>query len=139
MFCDECGATLLQATRSIGKQALESPSPQLAVAPLKLVLNTLDNQKQFECELTTELLIGRADPSVKSHPDIDLDELKGMQQGVSRKHARLLRVGEKVLLEDLNSLNGTYVRGLRLPANSPQIIQSGDQLQFGKVILKISF
>lgn len=139
MFCDECGATLLQATKSIGKQALEAPSPQLSAAPLRLALNTLDSQKQFERELTTELLIGRGDPSIKSHPDIDLDELKGMQQGVSRKHARLLRVGDKVLLEDLNSLNGTYVRGLRLPANNPQLIQSGDQLQFGKVILKISF
>ena len=44
-----------------------------------------------------------------------------------------------MLIEDLNSLNGTFVRGLRLPANTPYVVEPNDELQFGKILLRIEF
>ncbi len=138
LFCDECGQRLSPANTVEVKPRIEVSSADVS-APLPISMSTLDQSKQFDCTLNSELLIGRMDQSLAIRPDIDLSQLKEMAVGVSRRHARLLRSGEQVLLEDLNSLNGTFIRGMRLSPNSPQPVQSGDELQFGKVILKISF
>ena len=138
LFCDECGYRLLKAQKVDTAQLPHEQAEEL-IPPLRLSLYTLDNVKQFECALTTELFIGRTDYTVNARPDIDLSRLKGLTQGVSRRHARLVRTGQKVLLEDLNSLNGTFVGGMKLVAHRPQDIQSGDEIQFGNVVLRIQF
>lgn len=50
---------------------------------------------------------------------------------VSRLHAKLVRKGTTVILQDLNSTNGTFVNGLRVSAQ--QILKVGDEVQFGAV------
>lgn len=50
---------------------------------------------------------------------------------VSRRHASLVRQGDKVTLKDLGSTNGTYVNGQKLTGEQP--LQPGDSLQFGQV------
>jgi two-component system NtrC family sensor kinase len=51
---------------------------------------------------------------------------------VSREHAELVRRGDRYILRDLKSSNGTYVNGR--PATEHELV-SGDQLQFGKSLL----
>ena len=48
---------------------------------------------------------------------------------VSRDHALLIRRGEAWYLDDLGSLNGTYVNRSRIES---QRLQEGDEVQIGK-------
>lgn len=50
---------------------------------------------------------------------------------VSRRHARILVGHDRVLVEDLGSKNGTFVRGVRIDQPTP--IEDGDELRFGSV------
>ena len=50
---------------------------------------------------------------------------------VSRRHARLVRTGDSVTLEDEGSTNGTFVNGA--PAAGSVALRPGDAVQFGSV------
>jgi DNA-binding winged helix-turn-helix (wHTH) protein len=52
---------------------------------------------------------------------------------VSRRHARIVISGDGAQIEDLQSKNGTFVRGTRIEAPSP--IADGDDIQLGSVPL----
>jgi len=54
---------------------------------------------------------------------------------VSRRHARILVEGGDVVLEDLASKNGTFVRGKRISA--PTRLADGDGLRLGRVSMKL--
>jgi pSer/pThr/pTyr-binding forkhead associated (FHA) protein len=62
----------------------------------------------------------------KEEVDVVLDDVS-----VSRMHARILRDGEKVLLEDLNSTNGTYKNGLRMEPYERRALEVGDEIRIG--------
>ncbi|MBW3542362.1 MAG: FHA domain-containing protein [Planctomycetes bacterium] len=64
------------------------------------------------------LLIGR-----DGNVDLQLTD-----QLVSRRHARILRDGEQFRLEDLGSVNGTFVDGVPVVSC---MLHDGDTLQFG--------
>jgi DNA-binding winged helix-turn-helix (wHTH) protein len=68
-----------------------------------------------------EAVIGRGPDA---HVRLDLP-------GVSRRHARVVRSGDVVLLEDLQSKNGTFVAGERISA--PRPLAHGDEVGFGTV------
>ena len=53
---------------------------------------------------------------------------------VSRRHARIVISGKGALIEDLQSKNGTFVRGARIEA--PSRLSDGDKIQLGSVSLK---
>ena len=53
---------------------------------------------------------------------------------VSRHHARIRVSGQAATIEDLDSKNGTYLRGERLAA--PSALTDGDELRLGSVPLK---
>ncbi len=52
---------------------------------------------------------------------------------VSREHASLRREGWRVILDDLNSTNGTFLNGERVL--KPVMLRDGDQVKIGDVIL----
>lgn len=52
---------------------------------------------------------------------------------VSRIHARFDREGERVLLTDMNSTNGTYRNGLRMQPQETVEIEAGDEIRFGNL------
>jgi pSer/pThr/pTyr-binding forkhead associated (FHA) protein len=54
---------------------------------------------------------------------------------VSRHHARITRHGERFLLEDLSSSNGTFLREQRLSAGTPSELVDGDEIQIGSTLL----
>src|SRR5271155_4862782 len=64
-------------------------------------------------------LIGRWDPETGSFPEVDLDA-DDQEAKISRKHALLRIESGKITVEDIGSLNGTYVnRQPRLSPGSP--------------------
>ncbi len=52
---------------------------------------------------------------------------------VSRHHARIIRNGKQYHIEDLGSLNGTFVNGERLEPNKPQLLSSGSEVRLGPI------
>jgi hypothetical protein len=52
---------------------------------------------------------------------------------VSRLHARIRVDGQRVLLEDLGSKNGTFLRGERI--GGPAELADGDEIAVGSVVL----
>ncbi len=57
--------------------------------------------------------------------------------GVSRKHARVVQEGNQVFIEDLESANGTFVNDGRV---ARQVLRDGDKIQMGSTtILKFTY
>ena len=52
--------------------------------------------------------------------------------GVSRKHARIVREAERYVLEDLGSANGTFVRGNKVDRH---VLTDGDVFQLGPTVM----
>lgn len=52
---------------------------------------------------------------------------------VSRIHAKFDRQGDKILMTDMNSTNGTYKNGLRMQPQETVEIEPGDEIRFGNL------
>jgi len=82
-------------------------------------------------------LVGRWDPDSGAFPEVDL-ETDDPEARISRKHA-LIRLSESMTIEDIGSLNGTFVnRGRRLEPGSPAVLKDGDEIIIGKTFFKVS-
>jgi two-component system cell cycle response regulator len=58
-------------------------------------------------------------------------------EGVSREHCQILREGERVILEDLGSTNGTFCNGIRVDRRE---LTDGDKIMVGSTtILKFTY
>jgi pSer/pThr/pTyr-binding forkhead associated (FHA) protein len=85
----------------------------------------------------SEVLVGRADAASGWIPDVDLTPFGGTpESGVSRKHVKLVWQGSW-MIEDMNSVNGTFLRGQRLMPFQRTQINSGETLQLGN--LQVTF
>ena len=92
--------------------------------------------KEFSLE-PGDNLIGRWDPDAGSFPEIDLEECDPDAK-ISRKHAVVRLDGEKLTIEDIGSLNGTFVnRSPRLEPHAPVELKLDDELVLGKTFLKV--
>jgi pSer/pThr/pTyr-binding forkhead associated (FHA) protein len=82
-----------------------------------------------------EFLIGRPDPARGIFPDIDLSSHGGETGGVSRQHARLTVNGGQVLIEDLHSLNSTFLNKQWLAPEQCFPLNDGDEIRLGGLVL----
>ena len=70
--------------------------------------------------------------------DIDLVSQESVEQiWCSRQHAIFTLDKENVFIEDLNSLNGTWVNGVRIRIGHPRQLKHGDIVQIGTVQMKL--
>lgn len=82
-------------------------------------------------------LVGRWDPETGAFPEVDLDQ-DDPEAKISRKHALIRFETGKITVEDIGSLNGTYVnRQPRLMPGNPVELKSGDEIIIGKTFLKL--
>jgi pSer/pThr/pTyr-binding forkhead associated (FHA) protein len=150
LFCEECGAYLraddpmmetlivAETPRRERGEASEVPGEEVTF-PLGLKLTIPDSRRSLEVPLTREVSIGRLDPASACYPSVDLSGEGGLDKGISRRHAQITRRGSEVFVEDLGSINGTLLNGKKLMPYSPQVLKSGDELQLGKLTLRVSF
>jgi two-component system cell cycle response regulator len=67
----------------------------------------------------------------------DKADLRLIDDGISRDHARILKEGNQMVLEDMGSTNGTYCNGGRV---TRQALSEGDKILLGSTtILKFSY
>lgn len=93
----------------------------------------VETGERFPIASARESTVGRIDPVTGINPDIDLTSADE-QRSVSRRHARLRRESDGfVLIEDVGTMNGTWVQGKRLQAGQPHPLASGDTVRFGTV------
>jgi len=135
MFCAFCGAKQPLAQPGVQSQAYVPPQ---ATAKL-FIQGTSDlNAPTFDIE-KKENLVGRRDPMSNIFPEVDLSKFDP-QTKISRKHARIWRDGEKFMLEDLGSSNGTILESgmngeTRLNPKEPRQLSSGDIIRLGDTVL----
>jgi len=87
-----------------------------------VVINGTDLGRRYALAQAS-VLIGRS-----SKVDIQIDE-----DSISRNHALLINDGEKVIVRDLGSTNGTYVNDIQISEHS---LKDGDQIRVGRTIFK---
>jgi pSer/pThr/pTyr-binding forkhead associated (FHA) protein len=121
-----------------GEEPTGTPGVEV-VSPLSLKLTIPDSGREVEVPLTKEMTIGRMDPASASFPNVDLTTDDALDKGVSRYHAKITRRGREVFIEDLGSMNGTFVNRKKLIPYLPEALRNGDQLHLGKLILRVSF
>jgi CRP-like cAMP-binding protein len=86
-----------------------------------------------------ETTIGRADPVTGILPDVDLTPVD-TNRSVSRRHAKILRTGSDYhVLEEVGTVNGTYVNEQRIPTGVPVTIHNNDDLKIGLIAMKVAF
>jgi len=98
--------------------AAEATSPGGEGTPCRLIWG----ERQIQL-LPGENLVGR---DAEARVAIDLGR-------VSRRHARIVVRGERVVLEDLASKNGTFVGGRRVAG--PVDLEDGDEIGVGPAVL----
>jgi serine/threonine protein kinase len=93
----------------------------------------------FRLSGKSEYFLGRSEPTRPFQPDVDLADLRGMELGVSRKHARLHFDRGNLYYTDLKSTNGSRVNGAGLYSEIPLVLEDGDELCLGKLVFRIYF
>ncbi len=73
-----------------------------------------------------EMVLGR-DPSA---------DLSILDQSISRKHAKVTKAGNKVLITDLGSQNGTLINDKKLKPNEPRPLAKEDMIKLGSTVMK---
>ena len=129
-YCSKCGTLLVkdepggETTQSFSPDDLrddEGPLDELATEGPALVVRSGGGRAgEYFAPQGERTTIGRS-------PDcnIFLDDVT-----VSRRHAVLIQRDGEISIEDLGSLNGTFVNRRRI--ESPTRLQSGDEVQIGK-------
>jgi predicted component of type VI protein secretion system len=87
---------------------------------------------------TAEWIIGREDAASQIFPEINLDPYGAQEAGVSRRHARLSAQAGGFFIEDLNTVNGTFLNRQKLNPGQPAALKDGDELRLGKLRLVFS-
>ncbi len=142
-FCSNCGANLTAAPPVMPATPGPAPAPvnsipATAAPPVGLharIVVESDNTT-FDISDKTEVLIGREDAVSNIFPDIDLTPHNGEEGGVGRRHARILYTNGQYMIEDLNSINFTFVNKQKIAPKTPTLLRDGDEIRLGRVVLR---
>ncbi len=127
----DTGRTKLHQNRQDDDEAKTQPAPQII---LLHILNEIEHLALAEGQ---SVVIGRADKGIDFFPDVDLSGYNARKQGVSRRHVRVFMREGHIYVMDMNSNNGTFLHGKKLPASRPTLLNDGDHLRLGMMELSV--
>lgn len=104
-----------------------------------VVLHIEDVREPLILNLDHPTVLGRVNTAAEQYPDVDLTAYDAFVKGVSSRHLALERDDRHLLLTDLNSTNGTFLNGKRLPANQPISVRDGAEIRLGKLVIHLYF
>jgi pSer/pThr/pTyr-binding forkhead associated (FHA) protein len=153
LFCSECGAQLaftdrlsLQSIQQIEEETSRPPvlpTDERTTSTLKpggesqISLHLVDTEKTLPLVGRTEYTLGRVTDGQPILPDIDLTPFEAYSQGVSRLHAAIKVVNQRIVIMDLGSSNGTRVNGQKIVPNVDYPINNGDMLALGRLRIQM--
>ena len=128
-YCQKCGAFLADVTQDDNTTAqwqldetgeIQAVDPEAVADDATLVIRS-GGGRSGETFLVTgdQMTIGRSPDA-----EVFLDDVT-----VSRNHALLVRRRDGVYIDDLGSLNGSYVNRRRIESH---LLEDGDEIQIGK-------
>src|SRR5579872_5724069 len=131
-FCKVCGDELPESLADVDADVTCRLVPAATRAQLIVeVGNGYGGTAEFWLDRDVSL-VGRASPADGILPDVDLSGLDP-ERLISRRHAFILRRRGGFVVEDLESVNGTYLNGVqRLQPHAQTLLRDGDQLNFGE-------
>ena len=153
LFCDECGTYLLeeegrdtfQLEEDQRKSEESTQTPEAAAAsgffssfPPVIRLKIASTHRNLEIKLEKILYLGRLDPVANIYPEVDLTNDNGLEFGVSRQHLRVLRRDEGIFIEDLGSINGSFINGQKLLPYQIEPLADGDIIRLGRLDVEVS-
>lgn len=97
----------------------------------------VDTPGLFECSTQAPISIGRM--AGGQVVDVDLTVFGGQLLGVSRLHATIEAFGERLMLKDMGSVNGTRLNGTLLTPSHVYQIFHGDEIRLGKLSVRVYF
>ena len=152
LYCDECGTYLLDDDVR-DTQPLESgEKPPVSYTPSKsddqtasylepqpvILCLRIRNSRKVELLLEKSIYIGRQNNQAEKFAlDIDLSTEGVSAKSVSRRHAKISQRGNVVVIEDQDSINGTYINSRKLAPYLPEALKSGDILHIGMVSMEV--
>jgi FHA domain-containing protein len=151
-YCNECGEYLGGESRDTEAfpfmspdldavhRADESDSATLEPSACSLSVLTLligQSGHRVSLPLKDAIFLGRMDAANNNYPEVDFGEYGGLEQGVSRRHARIACRDHEIIIEDLGSVNGSFLNGKQLTPYLSHPLHNGDVLQLGKVSIKV--
>ncbi len=152
LFCSECGVYLLTGgplrTEPLPESELPTaradpwasgsgpPPAESGTSNLTVVMTATG--RHVPLPPGGEAVLGRLDATRGVFPDVDLTPDGGLEGGVSRRHARVHQQKSQFFIEDLGSANGTFLNGQRLTPYLPHPLRDGDEVQLGRVRLRIA-
>lgn len=104
---------------------------------IRLITDDLEEVSTFEVE--SMMVVGRRSSMKDKDVVIDLSNHEAHKQGVSRYHAMILTLDNRITIKDLNSLNGTRLNNRDLEPTQEYLLEHGDTVSFGQLNFLIAF
>lgn len=149
LFCVQCGTYLPSGgplrTEPLPEQNDEQPAHPRhddieqdgQTRTINIEVNVLNTGRRVLLSASREILVGRLDAAHGIFPELDMTADGGLEQGVSRRHARIYSREGTCFVEDLDSTNGTFLNGERITPYLPYAFHDGDALTFGTMRLEV--
>jgi serine/threonine protein kinase len=123
-----------QSAPVVAPQPAQAEAGSSAQGHLRLLAFVGNSGEAIDILSAQQVLLGKhrdCDVVCRAFPSPDNDSIT---HGVSRQHARLLVVNGKLLIEDLRSLNGTFVDDRRLALGTQVSLSDGQLIRLGPVL-----
>ncbi len=132
----EQGASSFATKHLVGTAPLQAIQPQ--TRKNSVVLFVAGSKEPMVLTVNQPITFGRS-VSQSLHTHVDLTRNNAVDNGVSRLHARLHYENNNFYVEDMNSVNGTYLNGDPLIPATKTAIKNADELRLGRLRMYIYF
>jgi hypothetical protein len=99
----------------------------------RVILRLAESDDEIILPMLLRTVVGRCVNGNEHLIQLDLAPLGAHEMGVSRLHAIFYRKPNAIFLQDLDSMNGTYVNGQRLSPNQLHLLHEGDEVRFARL------
>jgi len=149
LFCVQCGTYLPSGGPLRTEPLPEQEDGRLArpryddedqaerTRTINIEVSVLNTGSKMLLSADREILVGRLDAAHGIFPELDMTTDGGLEQGVSRRHARIYTRDGTCFVEDLDSTNGSFLNGERITPYLPYAFHDGDALTFGTMRLQV--
>jgi hypothetical protein len=149
IYCSNCGLQLIDTTMANQKiqtaetrlddedhtsQTQDHPHVHLQ-SRVSLIL--MDSGQILPLADRVEFSLGRSAEGQSIAPDVDLSLYNAYTNGISRLHAVVKQLDDKIIIMDLDSSNGTFLNGSRLGPYVETSVTNGDVVTLGKLKIQV--